>query len=337
MKELRFFDSSLRDGSHAVHQQISQKNIEDYCSAIDEAGLYTVIVGHGNGLGASSIQMGLSLVEEKEMLKIAKKYLKHTRLGTFVTIGMGTIENDIKSALESGVQLFCISSHCTEADTTRKHIEYLALQNVEVYGVLMNYHLCTTDILLHNAMEMESYGVDGVIIMDSAGASTPDLVKRTFEALQNKLSVSVGFHAHNTMSMAVSNSYLAMQYGANIIDGTVCGFGAGAGNCQLEALIALLEKSGYTTGIDLYRITDVAGNIVRKEFGYQKGVDETSIISGYAGVVSTFRPRVERISKKYHVDPRDVFVELGKHHAITGQDDLILEIAKELAGRQKGC
>lgn len=51
MSRIRFFDATLRDGSHAIRHQLNQDTIESYCKAIDEAGMYTVIVGHGNGLG----------------------------------------------------------------------------------------------------------------------------------------------------------------------------------------------------------------------------------------------------------------------------------------------
>ena len=327
---MKFFDSSLRDGSHAVGQQIYRHNIEDYCKFIDGSGLYTVIVGHGNGLGASSIQMGLSAMDELEMVRVAKENLKKTHLGTFVTVGFGTINDHLKPAVDLGTDVFCIATHCTEVNTMRKHIDYLKANQKEAYGVLMNYHMASESELLTQARLLEDYEADGIILMDSAGASTPKLVEKTIYNLSEKTSLQIGFHAHNNMCMAVANSYIAIHNGATIIDGTIKGFGAGAGNCQMDALIALLEKENICTGVDIYALLDTGNEVIEKEFGYNKGVDATCIVSGYAGVVSTFRPRVEKIAKCFGVDPRDIFVRLGEMHAIAGEDDLILEVAKEI-------
>lgn len=336
MRNILFFDSTLRDGSHAVEQQLYSDQIEKYCSLIDGSGLYTVIVGHGNGLGASSIQMGRSAMPELDMLAVAQRNLDKTRLGTFVTVGFGTIDDHIVPAIERGVQLFCIACHATESDIMKKHIEYLSKRGKEVYGVLMNCHLTNKESLLIQAKNIEEYGADGVVLMDSAGTLTPSMVEDIVGFLVSGVDIRIGFHAHNNLSMAVANAYAALHAGATIIDGTVLGFGAGAGNCQLEAIVALLEKEGEETGVNLYQIMDAGDYVIRKMLGYEKGIDSISVISGYAGVVSTFKPRVIYISNKYGVDPRDVFIELGKRKAISGQDDLILEVAKMIKKERGG-
>lgn len=331
MKKIKFFDSTLRDGSHAVAQQIFAEHIREYCKAIDKAGMYTVIVGHGNGLGASSIQMGKCAMDEIDMLKTAAKDLHHTKPGTFVTVGFGTISEHIIPALSAGIEVFCIAAHCTEADTMKKHIGYLADMGKEVYGVLMNIHLSTPEALLKQAKLIQDYGADGVILMDSAGASTPEDVKAAVCTLYDGLRMEIGFHPHNNLSMAVSNAYTAILNGASIIDGTVGGFGAGAGNCQLEALLALLMKENIPTSAKLYEMLDAESLVIRNMFDYQKAIDGICIVSGYAGVVSTFKNRVEQLAADYQVDARDVFVELGRRKAIAGQDDLILEVAQMLS------
>lgn len=330
MNDILLFDSTLRDGSHAVKQQITRDNIINYCKAIDDVGMYAVIVGHGNGMGASSIQMGMSLLDEIEMLKIAAENLTNTKLGAFVTVGFGTIKDHIIPAMQNNVQVFCIATHCTEADILKKQIEYISRNGKEAYGVLMNYHMTTPQIILEQAYKIQDYGADGIILMDSAGASTPELVEKTVSLLVNKLNIRVGFHAHNNMGIAVANSYTAIKSGATIIDGTVRGFGAGAGNCQLEAITALLEKNGYDLKANLYKMLDASENVVRKSFGYQNYVDSTCIISGYSGVVSTFKNKTLYIAEKFGLDPRDIFIELGRRKAIAGQDDLILEVAEYL-------
>lgn len=331
MSKLKFFDSTLRDGSHAIRHQLTKKNIEDYCQAMDSAGMYTIIVGHGNGLGASSLQVGMSLLSDMEMLQVARKNLDTTKLGVYMIPGFGTINDDIQPAIESGVDLFTIGCHCTEADTTRQHIEYILKEGKEVYGVLMMYHMASIERILEEARKMQSYGAKGVIIMDSAGASTPEMVKKTVSTLYDGLDIKVGFHSHNNLGLAVSNAYIAYNEGASIIDGTLRGFGAGAGNCQLEALVALLEKDDIKTDADLYRMLDTSEYVMPGIMGKDMGLDPLSIVSGMVGVFSSFKTHVEKAAKEFNVDARDIFMELGKRKVVGGQEDMIVEIAEQLS------
>lgn len=329
-----FFDSTLRDGSHAIKHQLTKDNIIDYCTGIDEAGMDVVIVGHGNGLGASTLQTGLSLLSDHEMLTCAKQNLKKTKLGAFLIPGYGTIKDDIMPAIDCGVDLFCIASHCTEANVTRQHIEYVLSKGKEAYGVLMMYHMAPTEVVVEQALKMQEYGAHGVIIMDSAGASTPRMVENTIKALKDKLTVKVGFHPHNNMGLAVSNALLALDCGADIIDGTVRGFGAGAGNCQMEALAAVLQKEEVYTGLDLYRLLDVSEDVVSKIWP-NNGLSALSIVSGMSGVFSSFATHVRNASKRFGVDSRDIFIELGKLKVVGGQEDMVVEVAMNFAQKRK--
>lgn len=334
MKKPIFFDSTLRDGSHAVRHQIGVETIKNYCELVDGSGVYVVIVGHGNGLGASTLQVGRSLHSDLEMISVARKALRKTKLGAFMLPGFGTIKDDLAPALDAGVDLVCVGVHCTEADITQQYIEYVNAKGKEAIGVLMMYHRTSKERLLEEAKKMQSYGARGVLLMDSAGSSTAGLVKQTVEYLARNLQVPVGFHAHNNLGMAVANSYHALESGAAFIDGTTLGFGAGAGNCQLEALVALLQKNGIDTGVTLYNLLDAGEKIIKPIMVKPQGVDAVSIVSGLAGVFSGFAPHVMRVAAEFNVDPRDIFMELGRRNVVAGQEDIIVDVAVELAGKE---
>lgn len=331
---IRFFDATLRDGSHANKHQFSAEDIENYCQKMDAAGLDCIVVGHGNGLGASSLQIGMSKLPDTEMLRVARENLQQTKLGAYMIPGFGTIHDNLIPAIECGVDLFKIGCHCTEADTTKQHIEYVASRNLPVYGVLMMYHMAGADRLLEEAQKMQSYGAHGVIIMDSAGASTPEMVARTIDMLCDKLHIQVGFHAHNNLGLAVANTYLAIQHGATIVDATVRGYGAGAGNCQLEAIAALLLREGVSIKLDLYRIMDAGEELVKNYPSCTMGVDDISVVNGMAGTFSAFKFHAIRAGKLFGVDPRDILMEAGKRQAVAGQEDLLMQIAEELKSSQ---
>ena len=334
-KKITIFDATLRDGSHAVKHQLDLSTIEAYCKGIDNSGVDAVFVGHGNGLGASSIQIGLSKHTDEEMLTTAKKALVHTPLGIYMIPGFGTIQDQLIPAIEWGADIFKVGAHCTEADVLKEHIEFLKNKDKDVYGVLMSTHMAENNRLLEEAKKIESYGADGIVFMDSAGALLPDKVQDLVRLVKQNTKLKIGYHGHNNLGMAVGNTLVALNAGAEIIDGTLMGFGAGAGNCQIEAIVAILQKMGMAKNINLYQIMDVAENIIEKKLKYTQGIKEVSIISGIAGVFSAFKEKVFEAAKIYDIDPRDIFMELGKRKVVGGQEDMIIDVAINLKQKKK--
>ncbi|MCX5632662.1 MAG: 4-hydroxy-2-oxovalerate aldolase [Phycisphaerae bacterium] len=335
MSEILFFDSTLRDGSHAVKHNLVADDISQYCQNADSIGFHTIIVGHGNGLGASSLQVGESAISDEQMLTSARKNLQKTRLGVFLIPGFGTIRDDLSPAIELGVDLVCVASHCTEADVTKQHIEYSRQMGRDAYGILMMQHRASKEQLLQEALKMQDYGAQGVILMDSAGSSVVDETAERISYLVERLNIAVGFHAHNNLGLAIANSYVAIKAGASIIDGTVRGFGAGSGNCQLEVLAGLLWKLKINSHLDFFGLLNLSENIVAKMMLKPQGITATGLVSGLAGIFSGFAPHVEEAAKRYGVCPWELFIELGRRKMVAGQEDFIVDVAMYLAQRKK--
>jgi len=327
-------DPTLRDGSHACSHRITVEQIRRYATAAEAARVDFLEVGHGNGLGASSLQVGLSLVPEEEMLRSARACLKETGLSVHVMPGFATVKREIARALDIGVDLFRVGAHCTEADLTQRHIGAVRNSGKEAWGILMMTHMASKDVLLEESKKMQSYGAQGIVLMDSAGAAVPDDVRQKIGLLADKLEVPVGFHAHNNLGLSIANSLAALEVGARIVDGTARGFGAGAGNAPLELLVAVMQRQGYSARADLYKVLDAA-ELAAQLFAENLPVSNAdTIVSGLAGVFSGFAKPVQRAAKQLGVDSRDIFFELGRRKVVGGQEDLILEVANELARRQ---
>lgn len=333
-KKLLIIDSTLRDGSHAMSHQFTSKQIAEYAAGAEKAGVEFLIVGHGNGLGASSLQLGIATLSDKQMLSAAKSKLKKTKIGAFLIPGFGTIREDIEPAIALGLDAMMIACHCTEANVTRQHIEYVVKKGVKAYGVLMMSHMVSASELLEQAKKMQDYGAEGVLLMDSAGAYLPEDVKIKVSSLVEGLKVRVGFHAHNNLGMAVANSVEAIKVGATIIDTTSRGLGAGAGNCSLEVFVAILHKMGIKTGLDLYQLIDNSENIIAK-LGKSSEINSVTLTSGLSGVFSGFAPHAIKAAKRFNVDVRDILTEMGKRKTVGGQEDIIIQVAVALAKRKK--
>ncbi|MBM4280772.1 MAG: hypothetical protein FJ137_08435 [Deltaproteobacteria bacterium] len=103
--------------------------------------------------------------------------------------------------------------------------------------------------------------------------------------------------------------------------------GAGAGNCKLEVLVAVLHKMGVAHGAELYPLIECADEIVRPLQQRPVVVDGRALMMGYAGVYSSFLLYTERAAEKVGVDPRDVLMAIGKRRLVSGQEDLIVDVA----------
>lgn len=333
MRAIVISDPTLRDGNHAVAHSLSAEQIAGYCRAADRAGIPIVEVGHGNGIGASSLLLGKSGCSDEEMLQTARENLHHSRLGIHLIPGFGTISRDLAPAIDLGVDVVRVATHCTEADISQKYIEFARDRGRTVYGVLMMSHMVAKEELLRQAQLMEAYGAECVILMDSAGHYVPRDVTERIAYLVEELTTAVGFHAHNNLGLAIANSVAAVEAGASMVDGTARGFGAGAGNAPVELLVAVLGRYGYDTGIDLYGILDATDYAEAELLSGIPATTSTSIVSGLAGVFSGFKNPVMRIASNMNLDPRDVFFELGRRKIIAGQEDFIMEVATDLARR----
>ena len=323
-------DPTLRDGSHAIKHQINTNHIKMYCQIAEKAGIPIVEVGHGNGLGASSLQLGESLTSDEKMVKEARKYLKKSKLGIHIIPGYATIEKDLKPAIDNGVDVVRVASHCTEADLCEKHVIYARNRGVSVWGCLMMAHMIDEELLLEQIKKFQEYGAEGVVIMDSSGNFLPDDVSRVVGYLVDNSKINIGFHGHNNLGVAISNSISAINAGAHLIDATSSGFGAGAGNTQLEVLVAVLNRLEIQTDIDLYSVLDLADLVNTMWESQLPRITSVSVISGLSGVFSGFIKPVKRIAKEYKIDPRDLFIELGNNKIIAGQEDKIIELAAKI-------
>jgi 4-hydroxy-2-oxovalerate aldolase len=196
-------------------------------------------------------------------------------------------------------------------------------------------HMVPTAKLVQQAKLMESYGADTVYMVDSAGALLPPQVRERIRALKDHLTVNIGFHAHNNLSLAMANTLAAIEEGATRIDGSIRCLGAGAGNTQTEVLVAVLDKMGIKTGIDVFKMMDIAEELVAPILEKPQEITRDSLVLGYAGVYSSFLLFAQRAAKKFNVDSREILIELGKRHVVGGQEDMIMDVAAELAKKKQ--
>lgn len=330
--EIFITEVALRDGSHAIRHQYTVEQVIKVAKGLDEANVPYIEVSHGDGLGGSSLQYGLSLTNEMELIEAAAATVNNAKIAVLLIPGIGT-KSELKQAANLGAKMARVATHVTEADVASQHIALAKDLGLETVGFLMMSHMAPTTKLVEQAKLMESYGADIVYVVDSAGALLPHQVTERIRALKQSLSVEIGFHAHNNLSLAMANTLAAIGEGATRIDGSIRCLGAGAGNTQTEVLVAVCERLGIKTGIDLYKIMDLAENIIAPILEKPQEITKDSLVLGYAGVYSSFLLHAQAAAKKFGIDSRDILVELGKRNVVGGQEDMIVDVAAEIARR----
>ncbi|WP_373816923.1 4-hydroxy-2-oxovalerate aldolase [Jeotgalibaca porci] len=324
---------ALRDGSHAVAHQYTIEQVVAVTEALNEAKVPYIEVTHGDGLGGSSLQFGMSKVRDIDLIKAAADVADYSKISVLLLPGVGTVQ-DLKEAVEAGAKMVRVATHVTEADVSREHIQVGKKLGLEVVGFLMMAHMASPEVIVEQAKLMESYGADVVYVTDSAGAMIPDQVRERVTALKENLSIPIGFHAHNNLGLAVGNSLVAIEAGATYIDGSIRALGGGAGNTQTEVLIAVLEKMGIETGVDLYKIMDTAEDIVAPLLPKPQEITRDSLTLGYAGVYSAFLLHAQRAACQFNLESRDILIKLGEIGVVGGQEDMIYDMAAKMANEK---
>lgn len=262
-EKVRIFDTTLRDGEQTPGVAITPDEKIRIAKRLDRLGVDVIEVGFPaaslgerkaaqeiKSLGLNAQVCGLARVLQEDLdaaIDSDVDYI-HTFIGTSplhreYKLHMSREEILIKSvdAVEY-IKDHGIIAEFSAEDATRTEFEYLK----EIYSAV------------------EDAGVDVINVPDTVGVMVPAAMRKLIEDLKNAVNIPISVHCHDDFGLAVANSLVAVEAGAQQVHATINGLGERAGNTSLEEVVmALMVNYGVKTNINTELLVGTSGLVSR--------------------------------------------------------------------------
>ncbi|MGC2476988.1 MAG: 4-hydroxy-2-oxovalerate aldolase [Candidatus Sulfotelmatobacter sp.] len=320
---------TLRDGSYLIDFQFTAEDTANIATALEGVGFRWIEVGHGLGLYASQAGKGQAAASDEEYLEAAAQALNIAKWGMFFIPGIGR-EEDLRLAARYGMSFIRIGTNVTETAQAEPYITLAKeLGFIVSYNAMKSYAVTPAEFGKVVA-QVHSWGADIACLVDSAGSMDPDSVAAYLRAAKAESSSPLGYHGHDNLSLAMANTLRAIEEGAVLVDSSLQGMGRSAGNTVTEVLVAILQRRGFLSHIDLKAAMDVGQGLIQPLLG-KRGIDPMAVTSGLAKFHSSFTDKVQRYARKHQIDVRDLIVRLCQEDQVSAPDELLERLSHELA------
>lgn len=331
-KEIQILECTLRDGSYSIDFKFTLQDTALLAKLLCDVGFKYIEVAHGVGLGAARAGKGQPPWLDEEAVRVAKSTVGDKALiGVFCIPGIATFD-DMKRAVDAGLDFVRIGQNAPEdIHTVIPYIkEARKLGITPVINFMKSYGITPQDFG-ERAKIVANEGVQIVYVVDSAGGMFPEQIAKYFDEVREKTDIKMGLHAHNNLHLAVANSIEAVRHGATFIDATLYGIGRSAGNSPTEVIIAVMENLGYKTGVNLFRVMDIAEAYMKPLISQVQMYDMMAVTAGYSLFHSSYLPKVIKMAKKYDVELRHLVAAMGKTDPINCPDEILENLAMKLS------
>lgn len=328
--ELVILDCTIRDGSYAIDFKFTEADTRLLTQQLADLGFKWIEVGHGLGLGAMEAGKGNMPAGDIEMIRAAKSACGNSKIGMFFIPDIGKSKH-LMMAKDAGLDFIRIGTNATEIEKSYPYLaEARKLGFLTCLNIMKSYAITPEEFAV-KAQEAVASGAEIIYCVDSSGSMLPDGVARYFDAVRQKVNCKLGFHGHNNLMMVIANCITAYEHGARYLDASLCGLGRSAGNAPAEVLIAVFERMGISTGIDLFRVMDVIDTYMWPLVGQRRPHDMMAVTFGYSQFHSSFMPNVAAAARKYNVELRRLVAKLAFHDPVRVEDDFLEKTARQLS------
>lgn len=329
-------DCTIRDGSYSIKYQFTAEDTYLISACLCHAGISRIEVGHGLGLDAQYKGKGSAAESDIRYIEAGKAAVNQkAKIGVFFIPGIGELDG-IRKAADAGLDFIRIGTNVDQYEKARKPIEVAKQLGLEVWSNLMKSYVVDAELFGRTCREVAEFGSDIVVLVDSAGGMTPNMVKAyTIEAL-SRVDVPLGFHGHNNLMLVHANCLAFVETGGRLIDSSLRGLGRSAGNAATELISALLCREGYEIGeVDWEQLMILSEKLVKPQINRDMGLLPVEIATGLNLFHSGFEKVVDKASKEFNVSTFRTILNLEESARSTVTDQSARQAAMKAKSSAK--
>lgn len=323
-------ECTLRDGSYAIDYTFTAEDTRKISKALQDAGFDLIEVGHGTGIGSTENGPEPAVESDETYLKAAAEVLNKSKFGMFFLPEYGR-KHHLDMARDYGMHFIRIGTDVNLTASGKESVLYAKKKGYFVSYNLMKTYGVPVKEYGEIAAKVASWGVDIVVVVDSAGCMLPDEVAAYVEEAKNKVDCLVGFHGHNNLQLAVANVIASVKAGVDSVDTSLRGMGRSAGNAQTEIIIPLLKRMGVLMyDIDEFTAMDAGTELVEPLMPPSRGTDPTALVLGLGKFHSAYLPLIKKRAEEHGLDSKRLALAVGEVDCMNVTDDLVQRVAHKL-------
>ena len=243
-------DCTLRDGGYYTHWEFDDELVKEMVSVLSKSEVDYIELGYKSPIPGGRFRK----CNDKFISQLLKDVSYDSHLAFMIDAKDFIEDNKVNKRLLLDVikpkkkSPFSLCRIATNYDSLDLALEILELISEMGYQTALNLMKVATLSNLEVGLALEKIGksdVSMIYVADSLGSlHGKKLTKlfKPFRAVCDDWDKWLGFHPHNNLGLAFSNSYQAEQFGVDIVDGTITGMGRGAGNLRIEQYLMWKEK-----------------------------------------------------------------------------------------------
>ena len=260
--EIKLLDVSLRDGGHRSNFHFSDNQLKTILEFLDCAAVDYIEIGYRNGALNPIPDIGRAGLCDNQYIQLCREHVSQTQIA-IMAHPENLIIGDLQQLKDLGVDLLrlCISKGKHELTFPLLEMAHkIGLKTSLNFIHISYYAIEELEAVVSNSL---NYRPDIIYFADSNGSMLPPRVYDLFSNFCQKYAAAFGFHAHDNLGLAQTNSIAAMNAGAHYVDASLAGMGKGTGNLRIEFFASYLEA----IKVGQYHLSQLlhAANYVRKE------------------------------------------------------------------------
>ncbi len=339
----------LRDGHQSLlATRMALEDMAPACEDIDQAGYWSV-----ECWGGATYDACIRFLNEDpwERLRTFRRLMPNSRLQMLLRgqnlLGYRHYEDTVvdrfvEKSAENGMDVFRVFDALNDVRNLRRALEAVRRTGKHAQGTVCytTSPLHTVEKFVELAQQLRDLGCDSICIKDMAALLRPqpafDLVRGIKEKCGDDTRVHV--HVHATTGVTLVSLMKAIEAGADVVDSSISSLSLGSGHNPTEAVVEMLQGTGYATRLDKSRLLKIKEHFGKIRPAYAEfeskfvGV-ETEIFDSQipGGMISNMESQLKQQGAAHRI--KEVLAEVPNVRKVAGYPPLVTP-SSQIVGTQ---